>query len=87
MYLFHLIVFLLKAIQCLQCQKTVKVPGQSRQDKFRQTQHQQQTDDKVSVTSGMLPLYESRGEKTGLWGFQPGLLQTSLYSHSSRLEA
>ena len=30
---------------------------------------------------------ESRRKKTGLRGFRPGLTQTSLYSHRSRLEA
>ena len=32
-------------------------------------------------------LIEPRREKTGLWGFRPGLTQTDLYSHRSRLEA
>ena len=31
--------------------------------------------------------YEPRREKTGLRGFRPGLTQTSLHSHRSRLEA
>ena len=31
--------------------------------------------------------YEPRHEQTGLWGFRPGLTQTNLYSHRSRLEA
>ena len=31
--------------------------------------------------------YEPRREKTGLRGFRPGLTQTGLYSHRSRLEA
>ena len=29
---------------------------------------------------------DSRREKTGLWGFRPGLTQADLYSHRSRLE-
>ena len=33
-----------------------------------------------------LILNESRLEKTGLRGFRPGLTQTDLYSHRSRLE-
>ena len=32
-------------------------------------------------------LYEPRHEKTGLRGFRPGLTQTDLYSHRSRIEA
>ena len=32
-------------------------------------------------------LYEPRHEKTGFWGFQPGLTQTGLYSHRKRLAA
>ena len=32
-------------------------------------------------------LYEPRRKKTGLWGFRPGLTQTDLYSHRSRLVA
>ena len=32
-------------------------------------------------------LYEPWREKTGLQGFRPGLTQTGLYSHKSRLEA
>ena len=31
--------------------------------------------------------FEPRREKTGLRGFRPGLTQTDLYSHRSRLEA
>ena len=31
--------------------------------------------------------YEPHHEKAGLWGFQPGLIQTGLYSHRRRLEA
>ena len=31
--------------------------------------------------------FESRREKTGLRGFQPGPTQTGLFSHRSRLEA
>ena len=31
--------------------------------------------------------FEPRREKTGLRGFRPGLTQTGLYSHRSRLEA
>ena len=34
-----------------------------------------------------LGIYEPRREKTGLRGFRPGLTQTGLYSHRSRLEA
>ena len=30
---------------------------------------------------------EPRCERTGIWGFRPGLTQTGLYSHRSRLEA
>ena len=30
-------------------------------------------------------LNEPRREKTGLWGFRPGLTQTDLYSHRSRI--
>ena len=32
-------------------------------------------------------MIEPRRDKTGLWGFRPGLTQTDLYSHRSRLEA
>ena len=32
-------------------------------------------------------IYEPRLEKSGLRGFRPGLTQTGLYSHRSRLEA
>ena len=32
-------------------------------------------------------IYEPRHEKTILWGFRPGLTQTNLYSHRTRLEA
>ena len=33
------------------------------------------------------PSYEPRCEKTGLWGFRPGLTQTGLYSHKRWIEA
>ena len=32
-------------------------------------------------------IIEPRSEKTGLWGFRPGLTQTRLYSHWRWLEA
>ena len=32
-------------------------------------------------------LFEPQCEKTGLWGFRPGLTQTDLHSHKSRLKA
>ena len=38
---------------------------------------------KVPVSSP----YEPRYEETGLWGVRPGLTQTDLYSHRSRLGA
>ena len=31
--------------------------------------------------------YEPQHKKAGLWGFQPGSAQTSLYSHRNRLGA
>ena len=35
----------------------------------------------------VLIIYEPRCEKTGLRGFQPGLIQIGLYSHRKWLEA
>ena len=37
----------------------------------------------VSVSAS----FEPQIEKTGLWGYQPGLTQTELYSHRKGLEA
>ena len=34
-----------------------------------------------------LTLFEPRREKTGIWGFRPGLTQTDLNIHKSMLEA
>ena len=42
--------------------------------------------EEFGVPVDCLLLYEPRHEKTGLRGFQPGLTQTDLYSHRSRLE-
>ena len=40
------------------------------------------------ISPGLVPKScEPRREKTGLRGFRPGLTQTDLYSHESRLEA
>ena len=44
-------------------------------------------EDWFSCVASHVKIGEPRREKTGLRGLRPGLTQTNLYSHRSRLEA